>query len=981
LQHVSDGVTVHDADGKLIYANDAAARAGGYASAKALLAASDGGLHARSTVLTEDGQPLDSDECPTLVAFRTGERVVRTLRTRGASGGDERTWEVQAVPQPSETGAPGRVITISRDVTRERETETQLRLRARRQFRIADLGRKALTGMDIPALMSEIVEVVALKLSVPYASILEHRPENRDMIVRAGAGWRTDIIGRTLSDAADASLAGYTLATGAPVMVEDMCRETRVHAPATLREYGIVSGACVPIRNLGRPFGTLAAHIPHHRAFSQDDLYFLESVANILAAAIERREAENVMRESEKRLNMALDAGRMGTWDWNVRTNEVHWSEGIEAIHGVPAGSFGGDFAAYQSDTHPEDRDRVLAAIRQVVEQGGEYSVQYRILPPDGSVKWIEGKGRMMYHDGRPLRLTGICMDISERRRSEEERARLYDEAREAGRRSTFLAEASEALAASLDYETTLNNVARLVVPALADWCAVQVLDRDGRLNQVAVANDDPVESAAGKELFAQFPSDPNATRGVWNVLRTGEAEFVPHLSEELLRSSTPNDDQWEFLRSIGMHSVMLVPMATGDRMVGCISFILAESPRAYTEADFALAKDLARRCAVAIENARLYREVQWADKAKDEFLAMLSHELRNPLGAITNGLALLDAQGGQSARVAEARKLLSRQVGNMSRLLEDLLDVSRSTRGQVHLQRATVDLREIISGAVEAMRGAVDARSHCLTVSLPDDVTPVFADSTRLEQVFCNLLGNAAKYMDNGGCIRLSAEREGDAAVVRVEDTGIGISADLLPHVFELFTQADRSLDRSQGGLGIGLTLVKSLVGLHGGSVAAASAGPGQGSVFTVRLPLSEAEIVPDAPPAETGAPAENGHPRVLVVDDNEDAAETLAAILEMWGCTVKTAHDGPTALASAGEYGPDVVLLDIGLPGMNGYEVARQMRQAEQTQPVLLVAVTGYGRAEDRQAALEAGFAHCLAKPVDLDALKAIVMAPGRP
>jgi PAS domain S-box-containing protein len=977
---VSDGVTVHDADGTLIYANDPAARAGGYPSAKALLAAPDAGLHARSIVLGEDGQPLNPDDWPTLVALRTGHRVAQTVRTRETPHGEERIWDVQAIPQPSETGTPGRVITISRDVTRERETATELHLRARRQFRIADLGRKALTGMEIPALMSEIVDVVALKLSVPYASILEHRPESGDMIVRAGAGWGADMIGYTLSDAADASVAGYTLATGAPVTVADMRRETRFRTPDALHAYGIVSGACVPIRNVGRPFGTLGALIPRHRAFSQDDLYFLESVANILAAAIERREAEDVMRESEKRLNMALEAGRMGTWDWNVRTNEVHWSEGIEAIHGVPAGSFGGDFGAYQSDTHPDDRERVLAAIRQVVEQGGEYHVQYRILPPDGSIKWIEGKGRMMYHDGKPLRLTGICMDISERRRYEEERTRLYDEARAAGRRSTFLAEVSEALAASLDYETTLANVARLVVPTLADWCAVQVLDRDGRLNQIAVANVDPEESARGTELFAHFPSDPHASRGVWNVLRTGEAEFVPHLSEELLRSVTPNDDQWEFLRSVGMHSVMLVPMATGERMVGCMSFMLTETPRAYTEADFALAKDLARRCAVAIENARLYREIQWADKAKDEFLAMLSHELRNPLGAITNGLALLDAHAGHSARVAEARKLLSRQVGNMSRLLEDLLDVSRSTRGQVHLQREAVDLREIISGAVEAMRGAVDARNHRLIVSLPEEPLPAFADSTRLEQVFCNLLGNAAKYMDEGGCIRLSAEREEGAAVVRVEDSGIGISADLLPHVFDLFTQADRSLDRSQGGLGIGLTLVKSLVGLHGGSVTAASAGPGEGSVFTVRLPLSDVDIAPEAAPAEAGGPTENVSPRVLVVDDNEDAAETLAAILEMWGCTVQTAHDGPAALDAAGDYRPNVVLLDIGLPGMNGYEVARQMRQSEETAPVLLVAVTGYGRAEDRQAALEAGFEHCLAKPVDLDALKAVVMAAGR-
>jgi PAS domain S-box-containing protein len=975
LQLISDGVTVQDAAGRLIYANEAAAHAGGYHSAEALLAVPADEILSRFDIRDEQDRPFNAEDLPGRVAIRTGERVARTLHVREMPGGDERTWEVQAVPWRDDHGALQYVINISHDVTKERRTEEQLRLRARRQFRIAELGRKALLGMDIQALMEEISAIVALKLTVPCAAILEHRPERGDLVVRAGVGWSDGVVGASIPDGPNASLAGCALHAGAPVVSEDVRRDPRFNCPNILCDQGIVSAVNVPIRNIGHPFGTLGAHATHQRPFTEDDIYFLESVANILAAAIERREAEDVVSESEKRLTMALDAGRMGTWDWNIRTNVVHWSDGIEAIHGVPPGSFGGNFTAFESDMHPDDRERVMASVRRAVEEGVEHDVEYRIVPPDGSIRWIEGKGRVVYEDGRPVRLTGTCRDITERKQSEEERARLYEATRTAERRSAFLAKASEVLATSLDYETTLANVARLVVPDLADWCSVQVLEQDDTLHQVAITHADPAKVVWARELSRRYPSDPAAPRGVWNVLRTGQAEFVPELSEELLRTVARDEEHWRLIQSVGMRSVMLVPMVAHDRTVGCISLIHAESGRVYTEADLAQAQDLARRCAVAIDNARLYREIQWADKAKDEFLAMLSHELRNPLGAVANGLMLLEVNGSPAPAAVRTREMLARQIQNMTRLLDDLLDVSRSTRGKVQLRCAPVALADIVESAVEAMRPLVEAREHRLAVSLPDDVVAISADRTRLEQVLCNLLGNAVKYTDRGGEIRLTVERENDSAVIRVSDTGIGISPDLLPHVFDLFTQSERSLDRAQGGLGIGLTLVKSLVELHGGSVAAASAGPGRGSVFTVRLPLSAEEPAPESSPAAEAT--RDGRIRVLVVEDNLDAAESMSAILEMWGCTVRAAQDGPAALLEARDFRPDVVLLDIGLPGMNGYEVARRLRRAPETAGARLIAVSGYGREEDQKAAREAGFEHSLSKPVDIPALKSLLIA----
>jgi PAS domain S-box-containing protein len=370
-------------------------------------------------------------------------------------------------------------------------------------------------------------------------------------------------------------------------------------------------------------------------------------------------------------------------------------------------------------------------------------------------------------------------------------------------------------------------------------------------------------------------------------------------------------------------------------------------------------------------------RALEVADRRKDEFLAMLAHELRNPLAPIRNAAHTLAMLGTSDDRLRWVSGVIERQVGLMTRLVDDLLDVSRITSGKITLQRTTVSVGEVLAQAVEAARPPAEGRGQTLNVDVPEDAGWVDGDPARLTQAVGNLLDNAIKYTDDGGGIWLRARNEGDEVVIVVEDSGVGIDPEVLPHVFDLFIQADRSLERKQGGLGLGLTLVRRLVEMHGGGVEAASAGPGLGSAFTIRLPCRAHEH-PDA--AAAAGPEEASQPsgparRILVVDDHQDSTDSLALFLRLRGHEVRTANDGPSALDEIERYHPDVVFLDLGLPGMSGYDVARRVRMMSDPGSLRLVAVTGYGTDADRQKTRDAGFDVHLAKPVDPRAVDALL------
>ncbi len=379
--------------------------------------------------------------------------------------------------------------------------------------------------------------------------------------------------------------------------------------------------------------------------------------------------------------------------------------------------------------------------------------------------------------------------------------------------------------------------------------------------------------------------------------------------------------------------------------------------------------RDISER--LRTEHQLRYRamRLQEADRRRTEFLAMLAHELRNPLAPVRNALHLIREGNLSTEQMTWATGLMERQISHLTRLIDDLLDVSRITSGKVRLQREAIDLRSAINNAVEAADPLLQARAHRLSVNLPEEAIWLFGDAARLQQVIGNLLTNAFKYTEKGGEILVDAIQDDREVTLRVVDSGMGITSELLPQIFELFIQGDQTIDRSQGGLGIGLTLVRQLVEMHSGRVEAHSEGVGKGSEFVIRLPIisieSESKSKGVGPPPEQRASFQPR--RVLIVDDNVDFADSMKVLLEMKRHEVQVAHDGKSAIEAAQAFVPDVVLLDLGLPGMNGYETAQRLRTMAEMRDAILIAVSGYAQEEDRQRAARAGFNVHLKKPVD--------------
>jgi len=462
----------------------------------------------------------------------------------------------------------------------------------------------------------------------------------------------------------------------------------------------------------------------------------------------------------------------------------------------------------------------------------------------------------------------------------------------------------------------------------------------------------------------------------VSGVEMIAELRQLPQLSSTpiLLLSAKADEDLMVKLLDEGAQDFIVKPFSERELLVRVRNLVVAQQAREATIESLAREHD-------AREEAEVQKRLaENANRAKDEFLAMLGHELRNPLSPILTALQLMKLRGESGSE--RERTVIERQVNHLTRLVDDLLDVSRIARGRVELKTEIVELSEVVAKAIEMASPLLEQRTHTLTVDVPRRGLLVDGDPTRLGQVVSNLLTNAAKYTPPGGRISIRAELVDDEIVLSVRDTGIGMTADVLPRVFDLFVQERQALDRSQGGLGIGLTIVRNLIERHGGSVSARSDGPGTGSEFIVRLPvagLAHAIGLPAPTSSEMaeGAIRPGGAVRILVVDDNEDGAEMLAETLSGKGYETRVAHDAPTALRVAADFAPDIAFLDLGLPVMDGYELASHLRGLPGLEGVRLVAVTGYGQESDRQRTRQAGFHHHLVKPVNIDAIEATLLA----
>jgi PAS domain S-box-containing protein len=596
---------------------------------------------------------------------------------------------------------------------------------------------------------------------------------------------------RGLSEAYRCAVEGHTpwrpdTPDPQPIVVAD------VNTDASLRPYlttiqreRIAALAFVPLVSRGQVIGKFMLYYDTPRTLSDDELQLAGLIASLVAFAVERTRAEEQARRSEERLRFALDAASMGTWDWDLTTNQVTWSDNLAALHGLPDATFDGTFASYEREIHPDDRERVLESARRAIAEGVPHDVEYRIVAPDGTVRWVEGKGRVEFENGRPVRMSGVCVMATRRKEAE---------------------------------------LARLAV-------------------------------------------------------------------------------------------------------------------------------------------------VEEASRLKDEFLATLSHELRTPLNAILGWVQMLRACELPGDRAAQAIATIGRNAALQGRLIEDILDVSRIVGGKLDIDREPVHLLPLIDSLLADLMPLAQAKQLRMTHDLPDHLPPIEGDPKRLHQVLVNVLSNAIKFTPEGGSIHVRCKLADDQIGIDVLDSGIGVPREFLPFVFDRFRQADSRSTRSHGGLGLGLAIARHLVELHGGTIAAQSAGPGRGTSLSIRLPLLHSVRVPlpaDAPPTlETLTSFRFDGTSIIVVDDQIDSRELLAALFENCGAQVVRCDCAEAALAAVEANGAELLVADIAMPRVDGYELIRRIRDRGERIPA--VAVSAYARPYDRAKALASGFDGYCAKPIE--------------
>jgi signal transduction histidine kinase/ActR/RegA family two-component response regulator len=549
-----------------------------------------------------------------------------------------------------------------------------------------------------------------------------------------------------------------------------------------------------------------------------------------------------------------------------------------------------------------------------------------------------------------------MIVDITERKQVEDRLARR-------NQRLRLLFEATAILLTTTEPDEMLRALFDKLRPSLEldAYLNFMVTERGDEVTLVSYAGVDADDTHEVRRLaFGQ---------GVAGTVAQQRAPLV------LVDVQHSRDPLASFVRRIGMRSYTCTPLLVGDRLIGSLGFG-SRRRDTYDRDELEFVQTITRYVAIAYERLRLVSQLRDQDRRKDEFLATLAHELRNPLAPIASALQLIQLAGERPEKLERARTTIERQLDHMVRLVDDLLDVSRISRNKIDLRKQQVELATIVHSAIETSRPLIDKAGHRLEIDLPRSPVILDADAVRLAQAISNLLNNAAKYSDPGRLIRLAAAREGGEVVLRVRDQGIGIPADQLDRVFDMFAQVDRSLERSQGGLGIGLTLVKRIVEMHGGRVAAHSDGPSLGTEMVIRLPCA-AQLSPSAAQPAASDRAAGTRRRILIVDDNRDAADILAEMLECLGHEVATANDGLQALELAAAFQPQVAVLDIGMPHLNGYELARRLRESFAAEPLLLVAMTGWGQESDRNQSREAGFDLHLVKPVKPSTLESLIRA----
>ncbi len=1039
-------------------------------------------------------------------------------------------------------------------------TQAGLSLQVKALSRLHELAMR-LAGTSEPQPALEVVlETIVEAHTADFGLLSLFDAATKRVHVCASIGFDDDAI-ETLSSilsGAAAGACGSGFATQERAVIYDV--ETDVQSGdlrSCAESVGFQSVHSTPIlTRSGEAIGVLSVYFKRCRRPAEWEMQLADLCARHAADAIEAAKAQQAIRESEERLRLATQTGKVGIWDWDIVANHVSWSDSLYRIHGVKPHEFSSTVEGFSALVHPEDGDLVADAIRRALDTNEPYELEFRAVRRGGEVIWLFTSATVLRAEGRPVRMLGATMDITASKRahlaaheSQERFVRFMQHLpglawiKDADGKYVFANEAAHKafqttpaqLYGKTDLEVFPPETARrfrendhAALSSDTGYQTVETLEHDDGTLHYSLVHKFPIRGTAGaatlmggmaiditdrkqaeeslrtsEERFRTladhapvgiFQSGPDGETvfvnkswcamtgltpaeaqgdGWTNALHPDDRQRVISGWKSAVRKRIASEAEFRFVRPDGTVTWMqgnAVPLWNADReLIGYIGTVadvtqrkaseiaLRESEERFrhmadhapvmiwvTEADGRCTflgktwydftgrspetslgfgwidavhpedRETARQAflsanerhtaysleyrlrnksgqyhwiidaalprldddgqflgfigsVIDISDRKKYEEeLREADRRKDEFLAVLAHELRNPLAPIRTGLELMRLAGDDSTAIEEVRTTMERQSQQMVRLIDDLLDVSRITRGAVDLRKSRVELAAVVESAIETSRPLIEEMAHKLDVTVPKQPIVLEADPTRLAQVISNLLNNAAKYTPRGGSVSVSAERIDGLAVISVKDSGIGIPAEMLEPIFDMFTQVDGSLERSHGGLGIGLTLVKRLVEMHGGTVEARSCGQNQGSEFIVRLP-AVVGLLSEPPRSDSKDPGQAAKRRILVVDDNENAAKVLGMLLTALGNDVRTAFDGFTALDLAESFLPEIILLDIGMPKLNGYETARRIREQPWGKSIVLAALTGWGQEEDKRRTREAGFDHHFVKPLE--------------
>lgn len=795
------------------------------------------------------------------------------------------------LPYRAENRRVGGVVVTWTNISSLKEAVMALEVREMEQAIVAKLGLEALRGGDIKLLMRRLTREIIYTLNADYCEILEYRSDSKDFLLLAEIGFSNAEEGKTVVSADINSQAGYTLQESRPVIVEDTNSDKRFNGSAVLFERNVTSGMSCVIPGGDSPYGILGVHTREQRFFSEDDTNFLTSMANLLSVALHRKEAEQYIAVSEERLNMACEAANIGIHDHDLITNTVRWDKKIYDIWGIDQELQSITYEIFEEGLHPDDRARVRAEIEASAAKGEkaeDLRIEYRVRNKKNSkVCWIEATGRTFYKDGNPARMVGTVQDITQRKQTE---------------LSLFQSEQKLRIA------TNSNRLGAFIYDiktGMLEWDQI-LLDVWGVKENEKTTLDMFFEGL--------HPDDREPTRTAIEMSTDPKGDRHYHCTYRVINRQTKALTWIEASGQVRFEN---------DEAVDMVGMVIDVTDK----------KSLEQSLQQAV------RKLGEENIRKNEFIATLGHELRNPLAAVNSGIQLMQLGTGDPKWTLE---MMANNMELTCSLLDDLLDLTRVSLGKISLKKESLDLREILIRSRDIYTNLASEKKQIVNYDIANTPIYVNGDPVRLEQVFGNILTNAQKFTPENGEIYVTAAIDRGNAVIKVSDNGIGISEEELPNVFMPFHQLPSN--SSNTGLGIGLSLVREFIELHGGKVEVTSPGLGGGSTFIVTLPLQKsATVARPATPKEREIKPQKGL-RILLVDDNKDAAQGLEAMLESYDYQVKTAFTGNEALTELKNFTPDAFILDIRLPDMTGFELLAKIKQ-QRKDDALYIALSGYG------------------------------------